>query len=392
MPSPSHPRVRPDRRDPATLAFPSQVVHSGNRVDLGTGAIRLPIVAANSYELPEDPYTRDPDDPDQLVYTHETGANQLALRTKLASMEGAEDAVVLSSGMAALHAMFSTHLHPGDHVIVSDVTYSAVWRLFTELLPEKMRIEATFVDVTDLDAVQAAVRPATRMLHTEVIANPTGKTAEIKALAEIAHRAGALLSVDSTCTPPPLFRPLRHGADLVMHSLSKYINGHGDALGWVVAGSRELILPIKTDAMINVGGAISPFNAWLISRGATTLPLRLRQHLSTAQRVAEFLDGDPRVTHVAYPGLPSDPQHEIAKRQLDGGFGGLIAFTLGPDHDTRIAFVGNLRLITSAVSLGHDETLVVYEDTAPGRAAAFPEVFRTNGLLRLAVGLEIRTT
>ncbi|MCZ4516579.1 aminotransferase class V-fold PLP-dependent enzyme, partial [Streptomyces sp. ActVer] len=280
-------------------------------------------------------------------------------------------------------------LRTGDHVIVSDVTYSAVWRLFAELLPVKSGIEATFVDVTDLDAVRAAIRPTTRIIHTEAIANPTVKTADIQALADIAHAADALLTVDSTCTPPPLFRPLEHGADLVMHSLTKYINGHGDAMGGAVIGPRELILPIKAEAMINVGAAISPFNAWLISRGSVTLPLRLRQHLASAQRVAEFLEGDPRVLHVAYPGLPSHPQHELAKRQFTGqGFGALIAFALDAGHDTRNAFVNNLRLITSAVSLGHDETLIVYEDSPAGRAAMFPEVFRTHGLLRLAVGLE----
>ncbi|PAZ10260.1 cystathionine gamma-lyase [Streptomyces sp. SA15] len=389
MPNPSTPPSRPDKHDPATLAFQSQAVHCGNQADAGTGAIRTPIIMANSYSLPEDPFTLDPDNPDLLVYTRESGANQLGLQAKLATLEGGEDAVVLGSGMAALYAAFFTHLRAGDHVIVSDVTYSAVWRLFAELLPVKSGIEATFVDVTDLDAVRAAMRPTTRIIHTEVIANPTVKTADIQALADIAHAAGALLTVDSTCTPPPLFRPLEHGADLVMHSLTKYINGHGDAMGGAVIGPRELVLPIKAEAMINVGAAISPFNAWLISRGSITLPLRLRQHFAGAQRVAEFLDSDPRVPHVAYPGLPSHPQHELAKRQFAGqGFGALIAFALDAEHDTRNAFVNSLRLITSAVSLGHDETLIVYEDTAADRAAMFPEEFRTHGLLRLAVGLE----
>ncbi|MFL6111795.1 MAG: trans-sulfuration enzyme family protein [Catenulispora sp.] len=345
--------------------------------------------AAPAVRQPEDPFTLDPDNPDLLVYTRETGANQLGLQAKLATLEGGEDAVVLGSGMAALYAAFFTHLRAGDHVIVSDVTYSAVWRLFAELLPVKSGIEATFVDVTDLDAVRAAMRPTTRMIHTEVIANPTAKTADIQALADIAHAADALLTVDSTCTPPPLFRPLEHGADLVMHSLTKYINGHGDAMGGAVIGPRELFLPIKAEAMINVGAAISPFNAWLISRGSITLPLRLRQHFAGAQRVAEFLDSDPRVLHVAYPGLPAHPQHELARRQFDGqGFRALIGFALDAEHDTRNAFVNSLRLITSAVSLGHDETLIVYEDAPAARAAMFPEVFRAHGLLRLAVGLE----
>lgn len=299
MPNPSTRPSGPDKHDPATLAFQTQAVHCGNQADVGTGAIRTPIIMANSYALPEDPFTLDPDNPDLLVYTRESGANQLGLQTRLAVLEGGEDAVVLGSGVAALHAVFFTHLRAGDHVVVSDVTYGAVWRLFAELLPVKSGIEATFVDITDLDAVRAALRPTTRIIHTEVIANPTVKTADIAALADVAHAAGALLTVDSTCTPPPLFRPLEHGADLVVHSLTKYINGHGDAMGGAVIGPRELILPIKSEAMINVGAAISPFNAWLISRGSITLPLRLRQHLAGAQRVAEFLDSDPRVLHVA---------------------------------------------------------------------------------------------
>ena len=389
MPNPSIPPSRPDKHDPATLALQTQAVHCGNQADAGTGAIRTPIIMANSYTLPDDPFTLDPNNPDLLVYTRESGANQLGLQVKLAALEGGEDAVVLSSGVAALYAVFFTHLHAGDHVVVSDVTYSAVWRLFAELLPAKSGIEATFVDVTDLDAVRAAIRPTTRIIHTEVIANPTLKTADIRALADVAHAAGVLLTVDSTCTPPPLFRPLEHGADLVAHSLTKYINGHGDAMGGAVIGPQELIRPIKAEAMINVGAAISPFNAWLISRGSITLPLRLRQHLAGAQRVAEFLDRHPRVLHVAYPGLPSHPQHELAKRQFAGqGFGALIAFALDAEHATRNAFVNSLRLITSAVSLGHDETLIVYEDTPADRSAKFPEVFRTHGLLRPAVGLE----
>ncbi|MEV7389123.1 PLP-dependent transferase [Streptomyces sp. NPDC091215] len=186
-----------------------------------------------------------------------------------------------------------------------------------------------------------------------------------------------------------MFRTLEHGAVLVVHSLTKSVNGHGDALGGAVIGPREPILPIKTEAMINVGAANSPFNAWLISRGSITLPVRLRQYLASAQRVAEFLDNDPRVPHVAYQELPSHPQHELARRQFRGqGFGALMAFALDAWHDTRNAFVGSLRLITSAVSLGHDETLIVHEDTHPDRAAMFPEVLRTHGLLRPAVGLE----
>ena len=195
-------RTRPDKHDPVSLAFATQSVHAGNKVDVGTGAIRTPLVMANSYALPEDPFALDPSEPGTLIYTRDAGANQLGLQAKLATLDEGEDALVFGTGMAALHAIFFSYLNSGDHVIVSDVTYEAVWRLFAELLPRKYGIEVTFVDVGDLDAVRSAVRPNTKLVHTEVIANPTTKVANIAALAEIAHAVGALLSVDSTFTPP----------------------------------------------------------------------------------------------------------------------------------------------------------------------------------------------
>lgn len=383
---------RPDKHDSSTLAFPSQAVHAGNVNDPGTGAIRTPIVMANSYALPEDPSTISWSGTDVPLYTRNSGTNQLGLQAKLAALEGGEDAVVLASGVAALHAVFFTVLKSGDHVVVGDVTYEAIYRLFVELLPEKYGITATFVDAADPAAVRAAIRPETALVHVEVIGNPTTKVTDIAAVAAIAHEAGALLSVDSTFTPPPLFRPLATGADLVVHSLTKYINGHGDAMGGAVIGRRALIQQIKSDAMIDVGGVISPFNAWLIMRGSVTLPLRLAQHQASAQRVSEFLDDDPRVAFVAYPGLSSHPQHAVATRQFEGrGYGGMLAFAVDGDASTQDRFVAALRLITSAVSLGHDESLIVHvaggADAGP-RVSFYPEEFRTWGHLRLSVGLE----
>lgn len=382
------PRRRPDKRDYTTMAEESWAVHGGNRPDATTGAIRTPIVMANSYRLPADPTTLDETDPDVLVYTRESGANQLALQTKLAALEHGEAAAVFGTGMAALHAAFFTVLDPGDHVIVSNVVYMRVWGLFDSLLPAKLGIDVDFVDITDLDAVRAAVRPTTRLIHTEAIANPDLRVADIAALAGIAHDAGALLTVDSTFTPPPMLRPLDLGADLVLHSLTKYVNGHGDAMGGAAIGDRGLIDRIKLGPLHHVGGAIAPFNAWLIMRGSVTLPLRLRRQCETAASLAAFLAQDPRVAHVAYPGLPDDPGHSLATAQLNGWYGGVVSFALPGDHADRLRFVGDLRLITSAVSLGHDETLVAYESYPPERAAAFAEPFRDHGLVRLAVGLE----
>ena len=380
--------TRPDKHTPTTLGFKTQMVHAGNEVDAGTGALRTPIVMANSYALPDDPSTLSWSGTDVPLYTRNSGTNQLGLQKKLAVLEGGEDAVALASGVAALHAIFFTLLKTGDHVVVADVTYEAVFRLFTELLPEKYGIEATFVDATDLEAVRAAIRPTTKLVHIETVANPTTKVTDVAAVAAIAHAAGALVSVDNTYTPPPLFRPLEHGADLVVHSLTKYINGHGDAIGGAVIGRADLIRQMKLDAMVDVGGVISPFNAWLIQRGSVTLPLRIRQHSESALAIAAFLDADPRIAYVAYPGLASHPQHDVAARQLLHGFGGMMAFAVDGDKDAQNRFVSNLRVITSAVSLGHDESLIVHVDNSGPRVAAYPAGFREFGHLRFSVGLE----
>ncbi|HEY0189135.1 MAG TPA: aminotransferase class I/II-fold pyridoxal phosphate-dependent enzyme [Cellulomonas sp.] len=382
---------RPDKHDPATLAFGTQAVHSGNAIDPGTRAIRTPLVMANSYALPEDPssISWSESSPDLPLYTRNGGVNQAALQRKLAALDGGEDAVVLASGVAALHAVAFAHLASGDHVVVSDITYEATHRLYAELLPTKYGIETTFVDATDLDAVRAAVRPTTRLVHAETIANPSTRVADVAALAEIAHGVGALLVVDSTFTPPPLYRPLADGADLVVHSLTKYINGHGDAMGGAVIGSRALVAPVRADAQVDVGGVISPFNAWLIERGSVTLPLRLAQHLRSAQAVAEALADDPRVAYVLYPGLVSHPQHELAARQFGGrGYGAVLVFAVRGDSATQNRFVAQLRVITSAVSLGHDESLIVHVGTTGPRAGYYPAELRRWGHLRLSVGLE----
>jgi cystathionine beta-lyase/cystathionine gamma-synthase len=382
------PSTRPDKHDYDSLSGNTWSVHGGNRADETTGAIRTPIIMANSYRLPADPTTIDDPDFGGLVYTREHGANQRGLEEKLARLEHGEAAAVFGTGMAALHASFFTILNPGDHAVISNVVYMRVAGLFEKLFPAKLGIEVDFVDITDLQAVRAAVRPTTRLVHAEVIANPDLRVADVSALARIAHDAGALLTIDSTFTPPPLMRPLEHGADLVMHSLTKYYNGHGDAMGGVVIGDRTLVEEVRTGAMWHVGGAISPFNAWLIMRGSTTLPLRLQRQCENAQAIAAFLDADPRVAHVAYPGLGGHGQHAAAAAQLSGGFGGIVSFALPGTHEDRVRFVNDLRVITAAVSLGHDETLVAYEQYADGPSAAFAAVFQEHGLIRLAIGLE----
>ncbi len=265
--------------------------------------------------------------------------------------------------------------------------YIAVYRLLTQYLPEKYQISATLVDSSDVDAVRRAIRPNTKLIHIETPGNPTLNISDIQAIAHIAHENGALLSVDNTFASPYNQLPATLGADLVVESLTKYINGHGDAMGGAVLGKKERIDQIRAEAMVNVGGVISPFNAWLIMRGAVTLPLRMRQHNESGLAIARFLAEHPLVRFVSYPGLESHRGHEIAKRQMHPGFSGMIAFGLKLDADGHNRFISRLKIITSAVSLGHDESLIVFLGPDDERQYLFPEEF-SGGFFRFSVGLE----
>lgn len=367
--------------------FKTRAVHTGNDVDAETGAIKRPITMANSYELPYDPTDINWSDASGNLYTRNGGTNQKYLQEKLASLEGGEDCVVLASGVAALSGLFFALLQKGDHVVFSSVTYIAVYRLLNELFNNKFGVETTIVDTTDLEAVRAAVRPNTKLIHIETPGNPTLAITDIAALAAIAHENGALLSVDNTFASPFNQRPIELGADFTVESLTKYINGHGDAMGGAIIGKHEYLEIIRAQSQVNLGGAISPFNAWLIMRGAVTLPLRMRQHNESALKIAAWLEGLPCVSFVAYPGLKSHKGHDIAAKQMSPGFGGMISFGLKADHDTHNQFVSQLKVITSAVSLGHDASLIVFLGEDDERQYLYPEEFH-NGFFRFSVGLE----
>ncbi|OZG58775.1 cystathionine gamma-lyase [Bifidobacterium tissieri] len=229
-------------------------------------------------------------------------------------------------------------------------------------------------------------------MHIETPANPTLKVSDIKTIAALVHdhNPEAVVSVDNTFNSPFNVRPLNLGADIVIESLTKYINGHGDALGGAIATTKERTDQIRFTAQVNYGGIISPFNAWLINRGSVTLPLRMRQHNASALAIAQHLESLPQVRFVAYPGLESHPHHDVAVSQLarpDAGFGGVLAFGLDTDHDGHNRFVSKLNVITSAVSLGHDESLIVFLGEDDERQYLYPEEFH-RGFFRLAVGLE----
>ena len=259
------------------LGFGTRAVHVGNDVDAETGAVRRPITMANSYELPYDPTSMNWSSADGNLYTRNGGANQKYLQEKLASLEHGEDCVVLASGVAALSGLFFAMLKSGDHVVFSSVTYIAVYRLLNELFNRKFGVETTIVDTTDIEKVRAAIRPNTRLIHIETPGNPTLAISDIKALADLAHKHGALLSVDNTFASPFNQRPTELGADFTVESLTKYINGHGDAMGGAIIGRKEHLDIIRAQSQINLGGVISPFNAWLIMRGSVTLPLRMQR-------------------------------------------------------------------------------------------------------------------
>ena len=369
------------------LDFSTRAVHIGNEIDKETGAIRRPITMANSYALPYDPTDMNWSSADGNLYTRNGGANQKYLQEKLASLEGGEDCVVLASGVAALSGLFFSLLRTGDHVIFSSVTYIAVYRLLNELFNNKYKVETTIVDTSDLEAVRAAVKSNTKLIHIETPGNPTLSVSDIEEIAKIAHENGALLSVDNTFASPYSQRPIELGADFVVESLTKYINGHGDAMGGAIIGKKEHLDIVRAQAQVNLGATVSPFNAWLIMRGSVTLPLRMQRHNDNALKIALWLEKQPCVSFVAYPGLEGNNGHEIAKKQMINGFGGVLSFGLKADHDTHNRFVQNLNIITSAVSLGHDESLIVFLGENDERQYLYPEEFH-NGFFRFSVGIE----
>lgn len=367
--------------------FATRAVHTGNDTDKETGAIKRPITMANSYELPYDPTDMNWSSAGGNLYTRNGGSNQKYLQQRIASLEGGEDCVVLASGVAALSGLFFALLEQGDHVIFSSVTYIAVYRLLNELLNNKFGVETTIVDTSDPANVEKAIRPNTKLIHIETPGNPTLAISDIEEIAKIAHAHGALLSVDNTFASPYNQRPIGLGADFSIESLTKYINGHGDAMGGAITGKTEYLDIIRAQSQVNLGGAISPFNAWLIMRGSVTLPLRMRQHNESALKVAQYLESLDCVSFVAYPGLPGSRGHEIAKKQMKGGYGGVLSFGLKADHDTHNRFVSHLNVITSAVSLGHDESLIVFLGENDERQYLYPDEF-SNGFFRFSVGIE----
>ena len=376
----------------------TRAVHGGEAVDPITGASAPNLVMSTTFAMDEPagfsisafegemPY----------VYTRWGNPTVKVLEDKLAALEGSEDCIAFASGMAATAALLLTALQAGDHLVVSDVHYAGTAELARGILP-KYGIATSIVNTTDLDAVEAAIRPETRMIWIETPANPILRLADIAAVAAIAKRHGLPLAVDSTFATPIATRPLELGADFVVHSLTKYIGGHGDALGGAVLGSRERLEPLRTHALVYFGGVMSPFNAWLIARGAATLPIRMRAHEEGALTVAKFLESHPSVARVNYPGLDSHPQRALAARQM-ANTSGTLSFQVrghGPALAERMA--KELEIIHFAVSLGHHRSLIYWIDTDAMMASTFHltgaqlahyREYAGDGVFRLSVGLE----
>ena len=380
-------------RGPNTLA-----VHAGEAPDPATGASAPNLVMSTTFALEEPAGFSINAFEGELPYIYTRWGNPTVkmLEEKLAALEGAQDCVTFGSGMAATSAVLLSGLKAGDHLVMSDVNYAGTAELARVTLPD-YGIETTVVDTTDLPAVVAAIRPQTRMLWIETPANPILRLTDIAAVARIAGDRDIPLVVDSTFATPIATRPLALGADLVVHSLTKYIGGHGDALGGAVLGSRERIEPLRTDAIVHFGGVLSPFNAWLIARGAATLPIRMRAHEEGASAVAEFLERHPAVARVNYPGLASHPQRELAKRQMANCSGTLSFQVRGDGGALARRMAKELSIVHYAVSLGHHRSLIYWIDTAAlmestfhleGEALAHYREFAGDGVFRLSVGLE----
>ena len=388
-------RAFSNRPGVATLA-----IHAGEEPNPETGASAPDLTMSSTYVVREKAgfSAHDLGDDTPFVYSRWGNPTVDGLQRKLAALEGTETAICFASGMAAMSAIFFSFLSAGDHAVISDVSYAGVAELARDTLP-RFGIEASFVDMSDLEVVAAALRPNTRLVHTETPVNPLMRLTDLQAVSKLAHEAGALVSCDSTFASPIATQPAGLGVDLVMHSLTKYIGGHGDALGGAVCCSRELAARLNVEAAIHHGGVLSPFNAWLIGRGAGTLPLRMRGHQENALAVAQFLETHPRVTKVRYPGLASHPQHDLARRQMKN-FSGMIAFQVGPKargEAVADAMMNKFEVVHYAVSLGHHRSLCFWMETdglmetsfrLEGRQLESWRDYAGEGIFRLSVGLE----
>ena len=380
-----------------TRKLRTRAIHAGEKPDISTGASSPNIVMSSTFahDEPLGFSINSFEGESPFIYSRWSNPTTKQLEEKLSDLEEAEECLTFSSGMAATSAVFFSLLSSGDHLVISNVNYPGTAELVRDSLP-RMGIEYTAVDTSDLKMVEQAMKKNTRLVWVETPANPILRLTDIEIVAEIAHSKGALLAVDSTFATPIGTRPITKGADLVVHSLTKYICGHGDALGGAVIGATDVLDIIRQEATVHFGGVMSPFNAWLIMRGMATLPIRMEAHQQSAMAIAEWLQENSKAQSVCYPGLASHPQHELAQRQMDN-YGGVLSFTVPDGKGVAIQLAKSLEVVHYAVSLGHHRSLIYYLDTSELNASSYHleelelEKYMTvagEGLFRISVGLE----
>ena len=359
-----------------TLRLETLAVHAGGAPDAETGAVAPPIHLATTFR-----HGPAGERVAGFEYQREDNPTQSRLEQALAALEGGTRALVFGSGMAAMNGLLEA-LPAGAHFLYPLDCYTGLRSLADEFLPER-GITGTAVDLADLAAVRAALRPETALVWAETPSNPLLQVADIAALAALAHAQGALLACDNTFATPLLQRPLALGADVVMHSTTKYFGGHSDVMGGALVFARDDAIAARAAHRRHVTGAVlAPFSAWLTLRGCRSLPARMAWHCRNAHAVAGLLAADPRIAQVNWPGLPSHPGHAVAARQM-ADFGAMLSFRPRGGRDAALAFAGALRLATNATSLGGPETLVEHRASVEG-----PVPHSAPDLLRVSVGLE----
>lgn len=380
--------------------FETLIIHAGQEPDKAYCSLATPIYQTSTFcfETVEEGAAKFANQIPGFVYSRGGNPTTRAFELKCAAMEGGEDAVAAASGMGAVGSVMTAFLHPGDHAIFDTAVYGGTNYVATTNLPG-MGVEVSRVDTGDLEAVKAAIRPNTKMIYFETPNNPMMKVTDVRAIKDIAGADIRVVVVDGTFAPPPVQHVLQLGADIVLHSITKYINGHGDALGGVVIGRADDIRLIRANSVTKINGCPpSPFNSYLVLRGMKTLALRMKQHCASAMEIARYLEATPYVKAVYYPGLESHPQHELASRQMENGmYGGMISFELKDDVKGLSSFAAGKKLLNSlkipaiAVSLGDPDSLIEHPASMT-HANVSPEdrlaAGITDGLIRLSVGLE----
>ena len=344
------------------MSFETKAIKAGERPDPTTKAVNTPIYETTAYAFNSTKeFEQGIEDamswqPGACLYSRTTNPTTMSLERKIASLEGAEDATITACGMAAVIVALMSNLNAGDHCISSDDIFCLTRSNFEDILPSK-GIEIDIVNVLDLSNIEKKIRPNTKVIYIESLSNPRLGLADIEKIAELAHKNSIKLIVDNTFLSPYLFRPLEYGADLVIHSGTKYVVGHGDALCGLISGSKDMVDRARYYSD-NFGTHISPFNSWLALRGARTLKLRLNQQCENALAIARYLESRPEVEYVSYPGLESHPQHELAKKLLKNGFGGMVSFHLKGGYEAMSKFVDSVEIPPIATSLGDVVTLI----------------------------------